>query len=95
MDYEELIDTLIREGHQDLTLFSGRLRTDDESTGVLFLISTDGDTVARNLRAAGGYSGWTLCDWPVSYSSVSDLSEIWPLDLSRREDALTLLCLFF
>lgn len=94
MGYEELIDTLIREGHQELTLFSGSLRTDDGSTEVHFLISTDGDTVARNLHAGGGYSGWTLCDWPGPHSSVPVLYEIWPLDLSRREESLSLLCMF-
>lgn len=90
MGYEELIDTLISEGHQKVTLFRGRLRTDDDAVEVHFIISADGDTVARNLYVAGGHSGWTLCDWPVSHSSDPDLQEIWPLDLSRREESLSI-----
>ncbi|EOW4673652.1 TPA: hypothetical protein I3313_004992 [Enterobacter hormaechei subsp. hoffmannii] len=94
MGYEELIDTLISEGHQKVTLFCGRLRTDDGSAEVHFITSEDGDTVARNLHEAGGHSGWTLCDWPVSHSADSNLQEIWPLDLSNREESLSLLCFF-
>lgn len=94
MGYEELIDTLIREGHQKVTLFRGRLRTDDASAEVYFITSDDGDTVARNLHEAGGHSGWTLCDWPVPHPPDSDLQEIWPLDLSKREDSIARLSIF-
>ncbi|EOC0580022.1 hypothetical protein ACI009_004620 [Cronobacter sakazakii] len=94
MGYEELIDTLISEGHQKVTLYWGRLRTDDGSTGVHFIISEDGDTVAKNLHEAGGYSGWTLCGWPVSHPSGSNLQEIWALDLSDREVSIASLDLF-
>ncbi|PNF13567.1 hypothetical protein A6J71_00635 [Enterobacter cancerogenus] len=94
MGYEELIDTLISEGHQKVTLFCGRLRTDDGSVEVHFITSEDGDTLARNLHVAGGHIGWTLCDWPVSHPSDPNLQEIWPLDLSNREDSIGLLCWF-
>lgn len=94
MGYEELIDTLIRDGHQKVTLCSNHLRTDDGSVEVHFITSEDGDIVAKNLHEAGGHSGWTLCYWPVSYPADSDLQEIWPLDLNNREKSIVLLCLF-
>lgn len=94
MGHKELIDTLISEGHQKVTLFCGHLRTDDGAMNVHFIISEDGDTVARNLHEAGGYSGWTLCDWPVLHPSGSNLEEIWALDLSDREVSIASLDLF-
>ncbi|ALX97544.1 hypothetical protein AV650_28820 (plasmid) [Serratia fonticola] len=94
MGYEELIDTLIRDGHQKVTLFCNHLRTDDGSAEVHFITNKDGDIVARNLHEAGGHSGWTLCDWPVSHAADSNLQEIWPLDLSNREESIALLCIF-
>lgn len=42
MGYEELIDTLIIEGHQKVMLYCGRLRTDDGTTEVHFITSEDG-----------------------------------------------------
>jgi len=92
--YEEMIDTLIDDGHQKVTLFSCLLHTDDGSAEVYLIISDDGDMIAKNLREAGGHSGWTLCYWPVSHSSDSDLHEIWPLDLSKRDDSVAQLSLF-
>lgn len=74
--YEELIDTLISEGHQKVTLFCGRLRTDDELAEVHFITSENGDIVARNLHEAGGHSGWTLCDCALLTDSTRDLSII-------------------
>ncbi|HHA2288204.1 TPA: hypothetical protein ACOEAZ_004373 [Enterobacter asburiae] len=94
MGYEELIDTLISEGHQKVTLFCGRLRTDDGSTEVHFIASEDGDTVAKNLHEAGGYSGWTLCNRPVDPERCTFLLEIWDIDLTDRENAVHQLCIF-
>jgi len=91
MRCKELIETLILDGHQKVTLYSGRQNTDDGSTEVHFIISEDGDTVARNLHEAGGHSGWAMCDWPLSHSSYSDLQECWPLNLSNRQESLSLL----
>lgn len=39
MSYQELLETLISDGHQKLTLYSGRLHTDDGSTEVHFMRS--------------------------------------------------------
>ncbi|PQL05359.1 hypothetical protein [Pantoea ananatis] len=94
MSYQELLETLISDGHQKVTLYSGRLHTDDGSTEVHFIIGEDGDPVARNLHEAGWHSGWTMCDWPLSYSAYKDLQESWSLDLSNRQESLAILHLF-
>lgn len=94
MGYEELIDTLISEGHQKVTLCCGRLRTDDGTTEVHFIASEDGDTVAKNLHEAGGHSGWTLCNRPVDPARCTFLLEIWDIDLTDRENAVHQLCMF-
>lgn len=94
MGYEELIDTLISEGHQKVTLFCGHLRTDDGAVGVHFIASEDGDTVAKNLHEAGGHSGWTLCNRPVDLACCTFLCEIWDLDLTDREKAVLGICMF-
>ncbi|WP_336766953.1 hypothetical protein [Pantoea ananatis] len=94
MSYQELLVTLISDGHQKVTLYSGRLHTDDGSTEVHFIISEGGDSVARNLHDAGGHSGWTMCDWPLSHSEYSDLQESWPLDLNNLQESLSILLLF-
>lgn len=94
MGYEELIDTLISESHQKVTLFCGRLRTDDGSAEIHFITSEDGDTVAKNLHEAGGHSGWTLCDRPVDTARFTFLCEIWEIDLTDRENAVLQLCMF-
>ena len=94
MSYQELLDTLISDGHQKVTLYSGRLHTDDGSTEVHFLISEDGDTVARNLHEAGGHSGWTMCNWAIDSGRCRPLYEIWEIDLTDRKDADLRLCMF-
>lgn len=64
MGFEEMVDTLIADGHKTISLLSGKRRTDDENVFIeeYFVLNESGDIVARKIRTPGGY-GWSMYDW--------------------------------
>lgn len=65
MDFEELVDTLIAEGHKTISLVSNMRHTDDERFIIeeYLVLDASGDIVARKIRIPEGY-GWSMVDWP-------------------------------
>lgn len=65
MGFEELIDTLIAEGHKTISLVSNMRHTDDERFIIEehLVLDASGDIVARKIRIPEGY-GWSMVDWP-------------------------------
>jgi hypothetical protein len=65
MGFEELVDTLIAEGHKTISLVSNMRHTDDERFIIeeYLVLDASGDIVARKIRIPEGY-GWSMVDWP-------------------------------
>jgi hypothetical protein len=65
MDYAELVDTLIAEGQNTISLVSNKRHTDDEKVLIeeYLVLDGSGDIVARKIRSPEGY-GWSMLDWP-------------------------------
>lgn len=65
MGFEELVDTLIADGHKTISLVSNKRSTDDERVIIkeYLVLDESGDIVARKIRIPEGY-GWSLVDWP-------------------------------
>lgn len=94
MGYEDVIDALIAEGYKKVTLCSHMLITEDDSrVQQFFLLSQNGQVVARKLNLPG-CDGWTILHWPAAPYRSSDLKEIWGIDLTQRDEAMTRLCFF-
>ncbi|ELC6383388.1 TPA: hypothetical protein ACXNPR_004238 [Enterobacter cancerogenus] len=94
MGYEDEIDALIAEGYKKVTLCPHMLITEDDSrVQQLFLLSQNGQVVARKLNLPGCI-GWTILHWPAAPYRSSDLKEIWGIDLTQRDEAMTRLCFF-
>ncbi|RLM18828.1 hypothetical protein BIY29_17730 [Brenneria alni] len=93
MGYEEVIDELIADGHQKITLYTGLLVTDGDShVRQFFLIDERGDVVAKKLCIPGCYR-WSLVLWPPATPHLTSFHEVWELDLMARNEAITRLCL--
>ncbi|MDX6917783.1 hypothetical protein R9X49_22055 [Pectobacterium carotovorum] len=94
MESEDVIDALIADGHQTVTLYTGLLATEDDSpVRQFFLLDEHGDVVAKKLGMPGCYR-WSVVLWPPATSHLSSFREVWALDLTVRDDAITRLCLF-
>lgn len=65
MGFEELVDTLIADGHKTISLVSNKRHTDDERVTIeeYLVLDASGDIVARKIRIPEGY-GWSMVDWP-------------------------------
>ncbi|ELQ6022971.1 hypothetical protein R2217_004035 [Cronobacter turicensis] len=95
MDCEDLIDELIADGFKKVTLYSHMLITDDDyRTQQYFLFDENGHVAAKNLKLPG-CSGWTIVHWPGALPRSSDLRKIWDIDLTKRDEALTRMCIFY
>ncbi|KLF28687.1 hypothetical protein YA29_16520 [Klebsiella aerogenes] len=94
MDTDEMIDALIAEGYKKVTLYSNHVLTDNESTEQFLLRDEQGDIVARNRRNPDG-QGWVLIYWPVDPARSSAPRVLWEIDLTNREEAKILLCMFY
>lgn len=64
MDYVEMIDTLIADGHKTISLVSNKRPTDDEKVfvGEYLVLDESGDIVARKIHTPESY-GWSMVDW--------------------------------
>lgn len=94
MGSEDVIDALIADDHQNVTLYSGLLATDDDShVRQFFLIDERGDVVAKKLCMPGCYC-WSLVFWPLATSHLTAFHDVWALDLMARDEAVMQLCLF-
>ncbi|WP_330113634.1 hypothetical protein V1234_25125 (plasmid) [Serratia marcescens] len=63
MGFEELVDTLIDDGHKTVSLVSKKRLIDDGETFKEYLIlDQNGDIVAKKICVPGG-SGWSMVDW--------------------------------
>lgn len=65
MGFEELVVTLIADGHKSISLVSNKRCTDDENVFVeeYLILNESGDIVARKIRIPEGYR-WSMLDWP-------------------------------
>lgn len=65
MGFEELVDTLIADGHKSISLVSNMRHTDDERFIIeeYLVLDASGDIVARKIRIPEGYR-WSMLDWP-------------------------------
>ncbi|AZK61361.1 hypothetical protein ACIPR7_18135 [Pectobacterium parvum] len=94
MGSEDVIDALIADGHQTVTLYTGWLATDDDRpVRQFFLLDERGDVVAKKLCMPGCYR-WSLVLWPPATSHLTAFHEVWALDLLARDKAKTQLFLF-
>lgn len=59
MGFEELVDTLIADGHKTIPLVSNKRPTDDERVIIeeYLVLDESGDIVARKIRIPEGYGG--------------------------------------
>lgn len=90
MGFEELVDTLIADGHKTISLISSKRRTDDENVFIeeYFVLNESGDIVARKIRTPGGY-GWSMYDWP-GYRPCDDAQVVFEgIDLNDGTEAKT------
>ncbi|WP_199634984.1 hypothetical protein JEM67_00395 (plasmid) [Serratia sp. PAMC26656] len=83
MGFEELVDTLIADGHKTVSLVSKkRLIDDDEETFKEYLIlDQNGDIVAKKICVPESY-GWSMVYWSASQSGTYFEVEIGEIDLT-------------
>lgn len=69
MGFEELVDTLIADGHKTISLVSNTRHTDDGEVCIeeYLILDESGDLIARKIRTPDNY-GWSMVDWSGSHS---------------------------
>ncbi len=90
MGYEELVDTLIAEGHKEVSLCSNTRRTDDDDILIkeYLILDAGGDIVARKLLLPARYS-WSMVGWSGAPSGNSAPLYIKIIDLQDAATAKT------
>ncbi|MBH3259200.1 hypothetical protein I5P78_22610 [Serratia marcescens] len=94
MGFEELIDTLIADGHKTISLLSKMCLTDDGETFKVYLVlDQNGDLVAKKICVPGG-NGWSMTNWPVAQSGTHLDVEMQHVDLTDKATAKGYFSLF-
>ncbi len=90
MGYEELVDTLIAEGHKKISLVSNKRHTDDANVFIeeYLILDVSGDIVARKLLVPERYS-WSMVGWSGAPSSNSVPILIKMIDMQNAATAKT------
>lgn len=83
MGFEELVDTLIADGHKSISLVSNKRCTDDENVFVeeYLILNESGDIVARKIRTPERH-GWSMVDWSGRRSGNDIEVQIRKIDLN-------------
>ncbi|WP_037429915.1 hypothetical protein [Serratia plymuthica] len=94
MGFEELVDTLIADGHKTVSLVSKKRLTDDGETFKEYLIlDQNGDIVAKKICVPES-SGWSMSDWPGAQSGTHLEVEMQEVDLTDQATAKVYFILF-
>ncbi len=87
MGFEELIDTLIADGHKTVSLVSKKRLTDDGKTFKEYIVvDQNGDIVAKKICVSES-SGWSMSNWPGAQSGAHPDVEMQDVDLTDQATA--------
>lgn len=88
MGFDELVDTLIADGHKTVSLVSNKRHTDDADVFIeeYLVLNESGNIVARKILTPESYV-WSMVDWP-RFPSGNDFEVlIKGIDLTDRTEA--------
>ncbi|AVJ83624.1 MULTISPECIES: hypothetical protein [Enterobacter cloacae complex] len=94
MGYEELLDTLIADGHKRVWVYWGKVETDEEDCPLSenLILTEQGDVVAQKINSPGS-SGWAMKYWSLRKPLLPIPDSAIPVQLSETT-ALDSLCFF-